>query len=185
MSITKLFKRLSFFILILMQFAFLFAIFFYKMNAPLILLFLGVISALMSLAYFKAPREEERYLKKDLFLIIFSVSGAVSTFFINTELKFGPVIAAGCIGTIASFIPSVNRKSNLLKEAPPAIYCGAFVGMTSASVAPNLKFILLAGIIAGSILILSKNIFNGLGGKLGTIAFSSISITSGVLYILF
>ena len=168
-----------------MQFTFLSAIFFDKMNAPLILLFIGIISVLISLAYFKAPREEERYLKKDLFLIIFSVSGAVSTFFINTELKFGPVIAAGFIGTMASFIPSINNKSNLLKEAPSAVYCGVFVGMSSTSVVPNLKFILLAGIIAGSILILSKNIFNGLGGKLGTIAFGSIGITSVILYALF
>lgn len=182
---TRIFRRLSFFILILMQFAFLSAIFFDKMNAPLILLFLGIISVLISLAYFKAPREEERYLTRDLYLIILAISGAVSTFFINTGLKFGPVIAAGFIGTLASFIPSINRKSNLLKEAPQAVYCGAFVGMTSASVAPNLKFILLAGIIAGSILILSKNIFNGLGGKLGTIAFGSITTTSVILYILF
>ncbi len=182
---TKIFRRLSFFILILVQFAFLFAIFFDKMNAPLVLLFLGIISVLISLAYFKAPRQEERYFIKDLYLILFAVTGALSTFFINIELKFGPVLAAGFIGTLASFVPSINRKSNLLKEAPPAIYCGAFVGMTSASVAPNLKFILLAGIIAGSILILSKNIFNGFGGKLGTIAFGSIAITSAILYTLF
>lgn len=181
---TKIFRRLSFFILILVQFVFLFAIFFDKTNAPLVLLFLGIISVLISLAYLKSPRQEERYFIKDLYLILFAVTGALSTFFINIELKFGPVIAAGFIGTLASFVPSINRKSKLLKEAPPAIYCGAFVGMTSASVAPNLKFILLAGIIAGSILILSKNIFNGFGGKLGTIAFGGVAITSAILYTL-
>lgn len=182
---TKIFRRLSFFILILMQFAFLLAIFFNKMNAPLVLLFLGIISVLISVAYFKAPREEERYFIKDLYLILFAVTGAISTFFINIELKLGPVIAAGFIGTLASFVPSINKKSNLLKEVPPAVYCGTFVGMTSVSVAPNLKFILFAGFIAGSILILSKNIFNGFGGKLGTIAFSSIAISSIILYTLF
>ena len=182
---TKIFRRLSFFILILVQFVFLFAIFFDKTNAPLVLLFLGIISVLISLAYFKSPRQEERYFIKDLYLILFAVTGALSTFFINIELKFGPVIAAGFIGTLASFVPSINRKSKLLKEAPPAIYCGAFLGMTSASVAPNLKFILLAGIIAGSILILSKNIFNGFGGKLGTFAFGCVAITAAILYTLF
>ena len=182
---TKIFRRLSFFILILVQFAFLLAIFFDKMDAPLVLLFLGVISVLVSIAYFKAPREEEGYFIKDLYLILFSVTGAITTFFINIELKFGPVIAAGFIGTLASFVPSINKKSKLLKELPPAVYCGAFVGMTSANVAPNLKFILFAGFIAGSILILSKNIFNGFGGKLGTIAFTSIAISSIILYTLF
>jgi len=182
---TKIFRRLSFFILILVQFAFLLAIFFDKMDAPLVLLFLGVISVLVSIAYFKAPREEERFFIKDFYLILFAVTGAITTFYINTGLKLGPVIAAGFIGTLASFVPSFNKKSNLLKEVPPAVYCGAFVGMSSANVAPNLKFILFAGFIAGSILILSKNIFNGFGGKLGTIAFTSIAISSIILYTLF
>ncbi|TDN79648.1 hypothetical protein DET49_13610 [Salegentibacter sp. 24] len=182
---TKFLRRFAFFMLILMQFAFLLSIFFDKMNAPLVLLFLGIISVLISVAYFKAPREQERYFIKDLYLILFAVTGAMSTFFINIELKLGPVIAAGLIGCLASFVPSINRKSKLLKEVPPAVYCGVFVGMTSASVAPNLKFILLAGFIAGSILMLSKNIFNGFGGKLGTIAFGSIAISSIILYTLF
>ena len=67
---------------------------------------------------------------------------------------------------------------------PPAIYCGVFVGMSSAVIVPSVGFILAAGILAGVIYILSKNIFLGMGGKLGTMAFGGVLLVSLINWLL-
>lgn len=182
---TKLIRRVSFFILIVFQMVFLLAILFDKMATPLILSFIVGISILISIAYFKAPRDEEEHFLEDAYLILFAVLGAVATFYLNTKINLGSIISASLVGFIASFAPNFDKKSSILKEFPAAVYCGSFVGMTSSQVAPNIKFILFAGFIAGAILMLSKNIFNGFGGKLGTIAFGGVAITSVLIYLIF
>ncbi|MFD1094825.1 hypothetical protein [Salegentibacter chungangensis] len=181
----RIFRRLAFFIFILLQFIFLFSIFFEKFDTPLLLGFLLLLSALLSLAYYNSPRQEEEFFIKDVFLIFFVVLGAVISYFIN--LDFGPVIAAGATGTIASFLPSVlkKKKQGIIAEFPAAVYCGAFVGMTAPSVAGNLSFIIFSGFLAGSFLLLAKNIFNGFGGKLGTIAFGGVALSSAIIYLVF
>jgi len=164
---------------------FLLAIFFDRIDTPIILTFIIGVSLLISFAYFKAPRDEEEHFIEDVYLILFAVIGAVITFYLNTQLKLGPIISASLVGFLGSFSPLINKKSEILKELPAAMYCGSFVGMTSLQVAPDIEFILFAGFIAGTILMLSKNIFNGFGGKLGTVAFGGVAITSVIIYILF
>lgn len=181
----KLLRRLAFFAFVLLQFIFLFFIFFEKFDTPLLLASLLFLSALLGLAYYKAPREEEEFLIKDIYLIFFVVLGSISSYLINLQL--GPVIAAAATGTAASFIPSLfpKYKSGILSEFPAAVYCGAFVGMTAPSVAGNFSFIIFSGLIAGSFLLMAKNIFNGFGGKLGTIAFGGVALSSALIYLLF
>lgn len=182
---TKILRRLAFFAFVLLQFIFLFFIFFEKFDTPLVLGFLLLLSALLSVAYYKAPRKEERFFIKDIYLIFYVVLGAISSYLINLEL--GPVIAAAATGTAASYFPSLFPKLNsgILSEFPAAVYCGAFVGMTTPSVAGNLSFIIFSGFIAGSFLLMAKNIFNGFGGKLGTIAFGGVALSSALIYLLF
>ncbi|MFZ0491079.1 MAG: hypothetical protein WBV11_13930 [Salegentibacter sp.] len=181
----KIFRRLAFFIFILLQFIFLFSIFFEKFDTPLLLGSLLLLSSLLSLAYYNSPRKEEEFFIKDIYLIFFVVLGALVSYLIN--LQMGPVIAAAATGTAASFIPSLFRKNKtgIIAEFPAAVYCGAFVGMTAPSVAGNLSFIIFSGFIAGSLLLIAKNIFNGFGGKLGTIAFGGVALSSAIIYWLF
>ncbi|MCF4102743.1 hypothetical protein L1I30_13780 [Gillisia sp. M10.2A] len=182
---TKLLRRIAFFILVLVHFSFLLAIFFERINTPLIIGFLLFISALITHAYFNAPRDEEAHFIEDLYVILYVVTGALSTYYLSVEFKLGPVIAAGLIGTIASFIPEFNKRNEFLRELPASIYCGAFVGMTAPAVAEDFRFIIFAAFMTGAFLILSKNIFNGFGGKLGTIAFGGVAFTSLLLYLFF
>lgn len=181
----RVLRRLAFFFFILLQFMFLFSIFFEKFDTPLLLGFLLLLSSLLSLAYYNSPREEEAHFIEDIYLIFFVVLGAITSYLIN--LRMGPVIAAAATGTAASFIPSLFRKNKpvIIKELPAAVYCGAFVGMTAPSVAGNLSFIIFSGFIAGSFLLIAKNIFNGFGGKLGTIAFGGVALSSAIIYWLF
>ena len=64
---------------------------------------------------------------------------------------------------------------------PAAIYCGAFLSMSCLEKISHIGFVLAAGILAGIFLMLSKNLYLGFGGKLGTIAFEGVVIVS-VLY---
>ncbi|WP_139839186.1 hypothetical protein [Christiangramia flava] len=182
----RMLRRLAFFLFLFLQFSFLFSILFEKLETPFLVGIILVLSGLLSFAYYQSPRSEERFFIKDSFLILFVVSGAIISYLIN--LKMGPVIAAGATGTVASFIPSFiksEKRKGLVKEVPAAVYCGAFVGMTAPAVAGNLHFIIFAGFIAGTFLLLAKNIFNGFGGKLGTIAFGGVALASAVIYWIF
>lgn len=104
--------------------------------------------------------------------------GAVLCYVLNIYGELGSVLAAGITGTIASFLPKINKNSSYLKRLPTAMYCGAFVGMSSLEITPSIGFVIAAGLLAGVFYMLSKNMFLGVGGKLGTIAFVGVVIVS-------
>jgi len=93
------------------------------------------------------------------------------------------VLAAGIVGFTSSLLPFINRNSDVLRELPVAIYCGAFAGMTAPFIANGYSFIISAGLISGLILIFSKDTLHGHGGKLGTIAFGGVSAVSLILFL--
>jgi uncharacterized membrane protein YoaK (UPF0700 family) len=177
-------RRIAFFLFIVLHFSFLMINFYHDSNLFLWTGLLLIISVLIGVAYFKAPREDEEHFFEDLYTIIFVVIGAGITFFLNQKIPMGPVLAAGITGTIASFIPDFfRRKSNFIKEIPAAIYCGAFLGMTGPAVSESWMFIIPAAVISGVFYIFSKNIFQGYGGKLGSVAFGGVVITSSILFL--
>ncbi|MDT0644670.1 hypothetical protein RM553_17655 [Zunongwangia sp. F363] len=179
----RIIRRTAFFLFIMLHLSFLAAIFYEKMDTILLLAILVFISALISIAYFKAPREEEEHFLEDLYHILFVMAGCAATFYLHHKADLGPVIAAGITGSIASYIPHFCRtKNSFTQEIPAAIYCGAFIGMTGPEVTKDWSFIILAGFITGVFYISSKNIFRGYGGKLGSVAFGGVAITSIFLF---
>ena len=116
--------------------------------------------------------------------MIFVIAGALLTSYLHLFTPLNSVLAAALIGTIASFLPNLNKKSKVLQNIPNAMYCGCFVGMSQKHVAIDYSFILIAGMIAGIFYMFSKNLFHGVGGKLGTLAFGSVVISSLLLLIL-
>ncbi|HOP24332.1 MAG TPA: hypothetical protein PLO45_03335 [Defluviitoga sp.] len=145
----------------------------FNLTAFFLLLFFvfGILYALV--AEFKSIKTSSKSNSGFNFLSFVSVIvGALSTYFLNIYLDQGSIIAASLIGIIGSiFFPKYSLP----------IYTGAFVGMISPDFSHNFYHICAACIIAGFIYELSKEIFVGTGGKLGTIAFSSWVIT----YLLF
>ena len=133
-----------------------------------------VISVLLLWAYknFDLHLSDWEYEKPSI--AIWVPIGAVACYVLNVHAELGSVISAGIIGTAASFLPSVNQKSSYLKKLPAAIYCGAFVGMTSGEIGLSLFAVLTAGCIAGIVFTLTKNLLVGLGGKLGSVAFLGV-----------
>ena len=94
--------------------------------------------------------------------------GAVITFIISVE-GLGPVFAAAVIGLFYS--TTADRMGQSLKELSPAVYCGAFVGMSFVPAFTQLWMVALAGFTAGLVYFVSDCVFDGVGGKLGTMAF--------------
>lgn len=107
---------------------------------------------------------------------------SVLTFYLSTDLKFGPVIASAGVGFVASYLSMF--KSPLLKSLPVPIYCGSFVGMCSSLLAKDYFFVGYAGLAAGIIYIITRDALNGVGGKLGTIAFGGVVFVSLILSLL-
>jgi len=109
--------------------------------------------------------------------------GAVVCYSLSIYAGLGNVIGAGITGTVASFLPNINKQSTYLKKLPSAIYCGAFVGMSSGVILSSLGWVLLAGVMASVFYILTKSVFVGLGGKLGTMAFGGVVSVSFLIWL--
>lgn len=175
--------RISLGIVFILQSIFLAAIWAESTSIPAVLALMALIALLTVLSWRKIPHHDHDHLWEDTWLIVFVGAGAVITFWLSRTLHHSPVIAAGTVGLLASFIPSVWPKTSWSGQIPPATYCGAFVGMTSPKVAGDYPFILLAAGSAGILLMLSKNVFHGYGGKLGTIAFGGVALIAVLIKI--
>ncbi|TYT62771.1 hypothetical protein [Natrialba swarupiae] len=105
--------------------------------------------------------EETGFDETDAIDALAVVVGAVVTFLASVSLGLGPVVASALVGVLAGvFVPRV---------AVPA-YCGSFVGMASPSAFPSLEYVAAAGVISGIAYVATTESFDGVGGKLGTIA---------------
>lgn len=94
-----------------------------------------------------------------LFLAVFL--GTVLTYSLSVYLELGAVVASSVVGILAAW---------LFPPLAAAAFCGSFAGMSSAML---LSFWPMAGagILAGVMYVASRDVLNGFGGKLGTIAF--------------
>ena len=94
--------------------------------------------------------------------------GAVSTYVLSIDVELGAVTASGLVGVIAALVAPAYGVP---------LYCGSFVGMTSAQFLSSHTELAIAGLVAGAIYILTTGVYDGFGGKLGTIAFAGCVIT--------
>lgn len=152
----------------------------YETNAALIIVALVIIATII-LGYKYLDLHHEDYAYEKISVVIWVPIGAVLCYLLNVNAGLGSILSMGIVGTLASFAPSLNKKSNYLKEIPTSIYCGAFVGMSSVATSPSIGFVLAAGTLAGLFFMISKNLFLGVGGKLGTMAFAGV-ITATLIY---
>ena len=109
-------------------------------------------------------------------IIILSIISATLTWFLNHKLGYGPIISNGLIGVIgAIFLPSTLAG---------IVFTSSFVGMSGLNVIPSLQWALVGGIVVGIVLILTKEVYAGLGGKGGTTAATSTLITKVIINLL-
>ena len=106
-------------------------------------------------------------------LLAVSAIAAMLTFFVNEQLKQGPVrSSAGLSLIVAVFFYVFPHSTNLflVKNIPAVFIGGSFIGMVSAKLLASYPRIGLAGIVFGVIYLNTSTFFNGYGGGLGTTA---------------
>ncbi|MBP1839922.1 hypothetical protein [Formosa algae] len=141
-----------------------------------------IITIIMWLGYKYLDVHLDHYTYEEFLVVVWVPIGAILCYMLNIYGGLGGVLSTAITGTIASFLPVLNKKSEYLKKLPPAIYCGSFIGMSSIEIAPSINFVIIAGILAGLFLLMSKSIFLGVGGKLGMVAFGGVLMVSFVYW---
>lgn len=112
--------------------------------------------------------KDKKVRKDQIKVLICAFLGVVTTWYLNHHLNLGSIVANGIIGIIAVFL--------LPKDLAGITYTSSFVGMSSLEVLPGLLEASLAGIVVGIILLLTGEIYAGIGGKGGTTAALSTQI---------
>ncbi|MFW5713360.1 MAG: hypothetical protein ACOCYU_01685 [Brevefilum sp.] len=142
-------------------------------SAIILIILAGVGIAIFNEAKHLPQKSIPKIKDSQLFLQGISVLiGALVAYSISHDLGLGPVIAASLVGILAFLV---------FPKFSVAAYCGAFVGMTSNALLFDWFEVSLAGSLAGIVFVLTKDIFSGAGGKLGTIALIGTSLICACL----
>ncbi|MFZ4863316.1 hypothetical protein ACL9RF_14155 [Sphingobacterium sp. Mn56C] len=180
-----LFRYGTIVLLFLIQIFFLLAIFKENTNSYLVLVFIISVVLLTLYTYrWSTDLHHDVHEFESYKIAAWVPVGAVCSYYLNQRLGLGPVLGASIVGTVASFIPQLHKKSDYLINLPTPLYCGAFIGMSSTRVASDFTFVLVASFFTAVLLIVSKSLLKGVGGKLGTLAFLGVAITYFLIYLL-
>jgi hypothetical protein len=95
--------------------------------------------------------------------------GGIASYTLAHDIGLGPVVAASLVGIAAHLV---------VPKLSTAVYAGAFVGMTSDLLLLTHTEVLLASLASGVVYYLTKPVFPGVGGKLGTIALIGTTLMS-------
>lgn len=114
------------------------------------------------------------------FIVGLSITAAIITFLLNIRVKLGPVIASALVGLIGGvLLPLLTQE---FAHVYAVIIIGAsFIGMSSTARFKTVFPIAFAGVLYGLIFIYNAPYFGGAGGKLGTIALTSVLSMKGFM----
>jgi hypothetical protein len=112
---------------------------------------------------------------------VFAVVGAasaVATFVLSVRFGRGPVAASALVGLAGGGLPLLGVPAGEALAA--VVFCASFAGMSSPRRLATGRALAAAGACCGLLVAASGGVFVGAGGKLGTIAFASCLLVSGV-----
>ncbi|MCX2480307.1 hypothetical protein OQY15_14495 [Pedobacter sp. MC2016-15] len=107
------------------------------------------------------------------FLILFAVSfiSPIITFYVNEELRQGPVRASALLSLLVALLfycfPNM-LDSYLTKNIPVVFIGGSFIGMVSYRILSNYFLMGIAGLLFCLIYLNTSKFFTGYGGAVGT-----------------
>lgn len=108
-----------------------------------------------------------------LYIFLCSFLGVTITWYINHKMGYGAIIANGLVGVMAAtFLPN---------DLAGITYTSSFVGMSSLAVIPSMAAAVLGSLIVGIVLLVTAEIYAGIGGKGGTTAALATIITKTIL----
>jgi hypothetical protein len=114
--------------------------------------------------------------KDKIRIMICAIAGVMITWIINHQMGYGPIIANGMVGVVAGAL--------LPGPLAGVMYTASFVGMSGLGVIPSLLASLIGGIVVGTVIIYTPEIYAGIGGKGGTTAAVSGQITRALINII-
>ncbi|SHJ87578.1 hypothetical protein SAMN02745751_03608 [Dethiosulfatibacter aminovorans DSM 17477] len=115
-------------------------------------------------------------------IALYIIIGAVAAYIIHHRSRLSAVESSAVTGLIGGLLlPMVYGQSGELLAI--VLFCGSFIGMSSRDRLNSLSHVILSGAMAAMFFIYTQNIFIGLGGKLGAIAFVSILSINGAIKI--
>ncbi|WP_146746633.1 hypothetical protein [Sinomicrobium soli] len=165
----------------LIHFVFLFFILLESKAPSYILVLIGILLCTTLFSYLRSPLHAEGFNYFSWRLVVWVPVGGLIAFYLNQKLGLGPVLGGSVTGFAASCIPRIDRRSEYLSHLPDMLYCGAFIGMSAPKVTHEVSFILIASAVTAVLLMFSKNLLHGVGGKLGTLAFMGV-VAASVIY---
>jgi len=114
-----------------------------------------------------------------LIIIITSIIAAMLTFYVNHNLKQGPVRSSALLSLLVAlffyFFPNLVN-ADLAKNIPVAFIGGSFIGMVSRKIVDSYIKLVISGLVFAIIYLNTSSFFNGYGGALG--ASAGISLLS-------
>lgn len=135
--------------------------------------FVAIILLAITLIYFVIKKykinvkNDEWTLNKDDWIdFLFAYFASIMTYNLAMFDQISTVFASALIGLIGA---------SVFKKREKAIFCGSFLGMCDPTVFGAWGFI-LAGLLMAFVFVFTKPIYQGVGGKLGTVAFSGAII---------
>lgn len=112
-------------------------------------------------------------------LILTAIIAAMLTFYVNHQLKQGPVRSSAMLSLIVAstlyFFPSL-LPTELAKNIPVVFIGGSFIGMASRKIIDSYLKLAISGLVFAVIYLNTSRFFNGYGGALG--ASAGISLLS-------
>ena len=118
------------------------------------------------------PHVRTRFQLSDLYDFLGVIIGALVTFMLQTELGLHAVAASAVVGLAGGMF---------LKPVGAALFCGSFVGMASPGMFCFLPGVVLSSCIAALLFVITRELYPGIGGKLGTKAFFGCLAGSWIL----
>ncbi|WP_218849887.1 hypothetical protein [Winogradskyella vidalii] len=116
----------------------------------------------------------------NVILIITGIIGATLTFYISDRLRQGAVKASALLSLIVGlfFYCFPELLNPYLTKHMQVVFIGAsFIGMVSSSTLKSYSLLAIAACLFTIIYISKKNVFDGYGGALGTLAFVALLST--------
>ncbi|PZD77317.1 hypothetical protein [Mesonia sp. K7] len=141
------------------------------------------ISVAILLAYFMLSRKKIPFERLSSKYIPFVVVAALATTFLTLEFNFDTVTSSASVALLFCMLPFGKWLKINQKIIQTAAYTGCFVGMCFPFTPFHYLFIFFASLVSGIIFVLSPNVLQGFGGKLGSTAFSGIAMITFLIYL--
>jgi hypothetical protein len=113
-------------------------------------------------------------------LLVVGVVGAVAAFYLNNNLKQGPVVGSAAVGLAAGLIALAFKTIPNIGPLATMTICASFAGMSNTkrfSIVP----MAVVGVVVGLVYMFASPFLGGAGGKLGCMSFGSGMAVRGLM----